>query len=143
MKSLLCACIMGLGAIASSGCGSSAGAKSVIGSYDVMISSLGKSDPDVMTVSEGVGGKLLLTFVAGVTTDPGGPNPNGLKADLHGGSMVSLDLQPVHIDHSTGLVDGNVTGMGTLMGDGSCDLTLHFTAGDGTMQDYEVMGAKE
>jgi hypothetical protein len=143
MKSLLCVCVMGFGAIASSGCGSSASAKSVIGSYDVMISSMGKSDPDVMTVAEGTGGKLLLTFVAGVTTDPTGLNANGLRADLHGSSMLSLEMQPVHIDHSTGAVDGSASGMGTLMGDGSCDITLHFTDGAGATQDYEIMGAKE
>ncbi|HWE29410.1 MAG TPA: hypothetical protein VHB97_15480 [Polyangia bacterium] len=117
----------------------------VIGSYSVMISSMGKSDPDVMTVSPGTDGKLLLTFAAGVTTDVGAPNANGLRADFNDSSKVSLASQPVHIDHSTGSVSGNVTGDGVLNGDGSCDVTLHFAGGSSgpATQDYEITGNKE
>jgi hypothetical protein len=145
MKSLLCACIISYCAVASSGCDSSAAGKAVIGSYSVMISSMGKSDPDVMTVSPGTDGKLLLTFVAGVTTDVGAVNANGLRADFADSSKVSLASQPVHIDHSTGSVSGLVTGDGVLNGDGSCDVTLHFAndSGVGGTQDYEISGTKE
>lgn len=144
MKSLLCGCIISYCAIASSGCNSSAAGQAVLGSYSVMISSMGKSDPDVMTVSPGTDGKLLFTFAAGVTTDVGAVNANGLRADFDDSSKVSLVSQPVHIDHSTGSVSGNVTGEGVLNGDGSCDVTLHFTGGavDPT-QDYEIAGTKE
>ncbi|MGZ3427341.1 MAG: hypothetical protein ACXVCV_11865 [Polyangia bacterium] len=145
MKSLLCGCIISYCAIASSGCGSSAAGKELLGTYSVMISSMGKSDPDVMTVSPGTDDKLLFTFVAGVTTDVGAVDANGLRADLKNSSQISLDAQPVHIDHSTGSVSGNVTGEGTLSGDGTCDVTLHFTtdAGTGGVQDYVISGMKD
>ncbi|MCU1283563.1 MAG: hypothetical protein JWM53_7109 [bacterium] len=145
MKSLLCGCIISYCAIASSGCGSSAAGKALLGTYSVMISSMGKSDPDVMTVSPGTDDKLLLTFVAGVTTDVGAVNANGLRADLNDSSKVSLSAQPVHIDHSTGSVSGKVTGDGALNGDGTCDVTLHFVtdAGVGGTQDYVISGMKE
>ena len=110
-----------------------------------MITSMGKTDPDLMTVSPSVGGNLLLTFAAGVTTDVGAVNANGLRADLMDSSKLTLASQPVHIDHSTGSVSGTVTGDGVLNSDGSCDVTLHFTsdAGVGTPQDYEITGSKE
>ena len=53
-----------------------------------MISSMGKSDPDVMTVSPGTDDKLLLTFAAGITTDVGAVNANGLRADFKDSSKV-------------------------------------------------------
>ena len=61
--------------------------------------------------------------------------------------MVTLDLQPAHIDHSTGELDGNLTGMGSINGDGSCDITLHFTADNpptsgSSMTDYVITGSK-
>jgi hypothetical protein len=143
MKSLLCGCIITYCAVASSGCGSNAAGKELLGSYSVMISSMGKSDPDLMTVSPATGDKLLFTFAAGITTDVGAANANGLRVNLTN-SMVSLDAQPAHIDHSTGSLSGMVTGMGTLNGDGTCDVTLHFVGDDGTAtQDYEIAGAKE
>ena len=108
-----------------------------------MISSMGKSDPDVMTVSPGTGGTLLLTFAAGVTTDVGAVDADGLRAQLKDSSKVSLAAQPVHIDHSTGSVSGTTTGDGVLNGDGSCDVTLHFTSDSGATQDYEISGSKE
>jgi hypothetical protein len=144
MKSLLCGCAIIYCAIASLGCGSSTAGKALLGSYSVMISSMGKSDPDVMTVSPGTEDALLFTFVAGITTDVGAVNANGLRADLKGSSMVTLDAQPAHIDHSTGSLSGTVTGSGTLNGDGSCDIMLHFVSDDMvTTQDYEVSGSKE
>lgn len=145
MKSLLCACIISYCAIASSGCDSSAAGSAVIGSYGVTISSMGKSDPDLMTVSPGSDGKLLFTFAAGVTTDVGAVNANGLRADFNDSSKVSLSPQPAHIDHSTGSLSGTVTGQGVLNGDGSCDVTLHFSndAAGGALQDYEIVGNKE
>lgn len=137
-----CVCIIAYCAFASTGCGSSASSKSLIGSYQVMISSMGKSDPDVMTVTPGMNDKMLLTFSAGILTDTTGPNPDGLISSLHDSSMLTLDMQPVHIDHSTGYQDGNVTGMGVLMPDGSCDVTLHFSSASGATQDYEITGMK-
>ncbi len=115
----------------------------LLGSYSVMISSMGKSDPDVMTVSPGMDDKLLLTFAAGITTDVGAVNANGLRADFKDSSKLALQMQPVHIDHSTGSQSGNVTGDGTLQGDGTATVTLHFTAAGGVMQDYEISGTKQ
>ena len=144
MKSLLCGCTIIYCALASFGCGSSTAGKALLGSYSVMISSMGKSDPDVMTVSPGTEEKLLLTFAAGITTDVGAVNADGLRAGLADSSKVTLDAQPAHIDHSTGSLSGTVTGTGTLGGDGSCDIMLHFVADDGmTTQDYEISGSKE
>ena len=143
MKSLLCACIISYCAIASSGCGSNSAETAVLGSYSVMISSMGKTDPDLMTVSPGTDNKLLFTFAAGVTTDVGAVDANGLRADFSS-SKVSLSSQPAHIDHSTGSLSGNVTGQGVLNADGSCDIVLHFALGSmGTTQDYEIVGNKE
>jgi hypothetical protein len=130
-------------AIASSGCGSSAAGKDLLGSYTVQISTMGKSDPDVMTVSPGTDGKLLFTFAAGVTTDPGAENANGLRADLGDSSKITMKMQPVKIDHSTGYQAGSVTGDGVLLGDGTCDIFLHFTPPGGGAQDYEIIGAKQ
>jgi hypothetical protein len=144
MKSWLCACIIGYCAIASSGCGSSASSGTeLLGSYTIMIASMGKTDPDVMTVSPGSEGKLLLTFAAGITTDAAAVNANGLRADLTNSSQVTLAAQPAHIDHSTGPLDGMVTGEGVLMGDGTCDIMLHFAPSAGAApQDYEISGSK-
>jgi len=144
MKSLLCGCIITYCAIASSGCGSNAAGKAVEGEYSVTIAKDGKSDPDLMIVSPGTDGKLLFTFVAGITTDVGAVNANGLRADLKDSSRISFDMQPVHIDHSTGFVTGSVTGEGTLNGDGTCDVTLHFLPESGTdPQDYGITGTKD
>ena len=141
MKSWGAALVVGYCAIASSGCGSSAGGKDLLGSYTVQISTMGKSDPDVMTVSPSADGKFLLTFAAGVTTDVGAVDANGLRMNLSS-SKVSIDLQPVNIDHSTGYQTGKVTGDGVLMGDGTCDIFLHFMLAVGGSQDYEIVGAK-
>ena len=143
MKSLLCGCIITYCAIASSGCGSSSAGSELLGSYSVMISSMGKSDPDVMTVSPGTDEKLLFTFAAGITTDVGAINANGLRADLKSSSMITIAAQPAHIDHSTGSLSGMVTGDGSLNGDGTCDVMLHFVGDNATQQDYEISGSKE
>jgi hypothetical protein len=129
-------------ALACFGCGSSSSTKALVGSYKVDISSMGSSDPDVMTVATGASVDLLLTFAAGITTDPMGPNASGLRTDLHGTSIISLSAQPATIDHSTGTVSGSVTGTGHLNSDGSCDLFLHFTPTSGNAQDYEIKGNK-
>ena len=105
---------------------------------------MGKSDPDVMTVSPGISDALLFTFAAGITTDIDAVDADGLRAELKGSSKVTLAAQPAHIDHSTGSLSGTVTGSGTLGGDGSCDIMLHFVSDDmSTTQDYEVSGSKE
>jgi hypothetical protein len=124
---------------------SSGEGKMLVGSYSVMISSGGRSDPDVMTISQGTGRNILLTFIAGITTDAMGPNPNGLRAGLSG-INVEIKPQPCHIDHSTGNLDGTVSGMGTIMTDGSnLDFMLTFTPtnlGGTAMLNYEITGQR-
>jgi hypothetical protein len=130
-------------AIASSGCSASTAGKALVGSYNVMIASGGKSDPDVMTVTLGSGGAMLLTFEAGITTDQAGPNPDGLRATLMNSTMLTLEAQPVHIDHSTGELDGNVSGSGSIGADGTCNLKLLFTAvGSTAPSEYDVTGSR-
>jgi hypothetical protein len=143
MKSSCIILVAGYCALASSGCDSSAGGKDLLGSYTVQISTMGKSDPDVMTVSPGTDGKLLFTFAAGVTTDIGAVDANGLRADLKDSSKIEMAMQPVNIDHSTGYQTGTVTGDGVLMGDGTCDVFLHFVPPGGGTQDYEIVGTKQ
>ena len=144
MRSMKYAVLLGLLA---AGCGgdSSGEAKMLVGSYTVMIASNGKSDPDVMTIAQGTGGDILLTFLAGITTDAMGPNPNGLRCGLSG-MNVEIKSQPCHIDHSTGNLDGTVSGMGTIMPDGSAlDFMLSFmptNLGGTSMLSYEITGQR-
>lgn len=152
--------LVGMVAVSLVGCnGGTTSAKGIVGSYAVMISRDQKSDPDVMTVAVGAHATVLLTFVAGITTDPMGPNPDGLIATLDG-MQLTMKLQPAHVDHSTGLLDGMMSGDGTIAPDGSnVSLTLHFqptnfalrddagnpvTVPDGgtATLDYTVTGAK-
>jgi hypothetical protein len=127
-------------AVASSGCSSSTAGKALVGSYNVMIAAGGKSDPDIMTVSLGSNSSLLLTFAAGITTDVGGVNPDGVRATVKSATMINIDAQPAHIDHSTGQLDGSLSGAGIINSDGSCDMTLHFIVGGAATQDYAVTG---
>jgi hypothetical protein len=108
-----------------SACDQSVSSKGLTGVFDVMITQAGKSDPDVMTVSNGSGGMLLLTFIAGITTDPNGVNANGLRASLGEGGTLHLAAQPAHIDHSTGILDGDIFGDGKIE-KAMVTLTLHY-----------------
>jgi hypothetical protein len=142
-------------AMFSSGCHSSPGTDGVTGSYSVTISQGGLSDPDVVSIFPGAHDTLLLEFATGVTTDLMGPNPNGLIASWDG-MQLTLDRQPAHIEHSTGQLDGVVSGTGTLTADGSAlMLTLSFepnnliasdagtrTDGGVAILSYTVSGAK-
>jgi hypothetical protein len=124
------------------GCSSATtSAKGVVGSYMVMITNtdVNRTDSDVMTVSAGSGGDLLLTFVAGITTDIGGPNTDGLRADLKSSTEVSLASQPAHVDHSTGNLDGSISGTGTFKPDG-CDLKMMFLPAGGSAMAFEITG---
>ena len=108
------------------GCSSaSVSAKPILGNYGVMISQDGKSDPDVMSILNGSDGALLLTFIAGITTDADAPNASGLRASLGEGYTLSLAKQPAHIDHSTGLLNGTLWGDGKVTGM-DIHLTFHY-----------------
>ena len=131
-------------AVASSGCGGSSATsstKDVIGSYMVMITNtdVNRTDSDVMTVSAGSGGDILLTFVAGITTDISGPNPDGLRGTIKA-TEVTVASQPAHVDHSTGNLDGTISGTGTFKTD-SVDLKMMFEPAGGTAMAFEITGS--
>jgi hypothetical protein len=124
-----------------SACDESVSSKGITGVYDVMITQAGKSDSDVMTVSNGSNGFLLLTFIAGITTDPNGANANGLRASLGEGGTLHLNMQPAHIDHSTGNLDGEIFGDGKIE-KAMVNLTLHYLPTNfaiGTMTDGGIV----
>ena len=110
--------------------------KSLSGNYAVTITTMGRSDPDFLTVSAGAMSKVLFTFTAGITTDPMGPNPSGLRASLDG-AMLKLDAQPARIEHSTGTIEGTVTGTGTLTRDGVVALTMHLAPSNFAIQNVD------
>jgi hypothetical protein len=142
MKPMRCASLVLYCAIASSGCGSSAGTpKGILGSYAVMVSSGAKVDSDVMTVTQGAGDSLLLTFEFGITTDAGTPNADGLRAALSG-TKLTVGLQPAHVDQSSGKIDGNISGSGTLKSTGDCELMFNFTPTSGSALALQVSGSK-
>src|SRR5688572_30835565 len=95
-------------------CEDSVSATSVLGSYEVMISSMGRSDPTILSILTGSQGTLLLSFTAGITTDVGAPNAAGLRANLSAGPKLTLQRQPAHIEHSTGILNGTIFGEGTV-----------------------------
>jgi hypothetical protein len=136
MKCSLCVGIIYC-ALASLGCGSSASGKALLGSYSVMVASMGRTDPDVLTVSPGSNGTLLLTFTQGITTDAVGQDPNGLRATISGSTMLMIATQPVHVDHPLGPLDGNMDGMGTIATDGTVNLTFHFAPTNFTVRDAD------
>jgi hypothetical protein len=99
--------------------------KGVIGNYNVMISQNGKSDPDVMSILTGSNNSLLISFIAGISTDADGPNPTGLRASIGQGQSITISKQPAHIDHSTGKLNGTLWGEGKVTGF-DVTMTLHY-----------------
>jgi hypothetical protein len=137
--------LLTLCAVLASGCGGSGpGAQpgAFVGSYTVVITSNGKTDMDEMTITQGSGSAVLLSFVFGFST---------IRANVIGSTDLVLPRQTLHVDHSTGVSDGQATGDGTLMMDGSFDMTIHLTGtgigpipdgGTMPMVDYHVTGTK-
>lgn len=134
------------------GCNDNSSAlKALVGPYSVTIERAdlaGQMDPDVMTVAVGKSQTMLLLFEVGISTDAMGPNPNGLISRLEG-MDVKLENQPAHIDHSTGKLDGSLTGDGTITPDGSAvTINLHFVPTNfaipngGTSLEYTISGGK-
>ena len=137
---------------AAGGCASAVDPKLVYGTYTVMVSAFGKSDPTIVVASEGSDGTILLNFTYGITTDYNAVNASGLRSHVDG-SELKLDSQPLHVDHSTGAIDGTVIGVGTA-GGAKLALTLKVTPSNvttingmpyvaGTTIDYEVDGPKQ
>jgi hypothetical protein len=127
------------------GCSSPPSSKQAVGAYTVMITLNGVSDPDIMVISPGDDGTILITFTAGITTDAGAPNANGLRADLKSETQFTLKPQPAHIDHSTGNLSGSVSGTGSVTADGSVMLDLSYAPTNGTagMLAFTVSGSRQ
>jgi hypothetical protein len=147
-----------------SACSDNVSGKSIMGNYAVMISQNGKSDPDIMTILQGSDGVMLLTFIAGISTDADAVNATGLRASLGEGYTLTLAKQPAHIEHSTGLLNGTIWGNGKVTGM-DVNLTLHYLPtnfainqmqdadggvvltrpdmGPATTLDYDVTGSKQ
>jgi hypothetical protein len=141
-------------AIASSGCGSSGSSmmtsapstKGLVGSYMVMITNDSHTDSDVMTVTAGTDDDLLLTFTAGITTDVAGPNPDGLRTslkaatDVKGETDATIAAQQAFVDHSTGSLEGSISGTGTFKTDG-IDFKMTFLPMGGSSMAFEITGS--
>jgi hypothetical protein len=136
------------------GCARTVDPELVYGSYSVMVSAFGKTDPTVVVAGKGADGVILLNFTHGFTTDYGAINGTGLRVDLDG-DRLELAQQPVHVDHSSGEIDGTLTGIGTT-GGASLSLTLKVLPSNiilqdangqplpaGSTIDYEVAGPKD
>jgi hypothetical protein len=107
------------------GCNNNNELKMLVGPYAVTVDRMDlmgqpnhTPDTDVMSISIGRNSTMLLLFETGISTDPGGPNPNGLIATLDG-MNVKLDTQPANVDYSTGAYMGTLVGTGTIAPDGS------------------------
>lgn len=147
----LLACVTGAGF--SSGCANAVDATLLYGTYNVSVSAFGKSDDTIVSISEGSDSVLLFHFTHGFTTDYDAKNATGLRVGLDGSTLI-VDMQPVHVEHSSGTIDGTVTGTGST-GGASVDLVLKvlptnvaIVGPDGTplpagsTVDYTVKGSK-
>jgi hypothetical protein len=155
---------VGLILVLVSACDENVSAKSVIGNYDVMISAMGKSDPDVLSIVTGHAGVLIFSFSAGITTDADAVNASGLRVTLGDGYALTMAMQPAHIDHPLGLLNGSIYGSGKASGN-MLMMTLHYAptnfaigqstdadggivlmrkdAGPGNTLDYDLTGQKQ
>jgi hypothetical protein len=119
-------CFLTLAGVGVSACSSaSVSTKPILGNYNVTIAQSGKTDTDVMSIISGSEGTLLITFIAGITTDSDAPNATGLRATVGEGYTITLAKQPAHIDHSTGLLNGTLWGDGKVTGM-DIHLTFHY-----------------
>ena len=143
------AAVLGGGA----GCANAVDEKLLLGTYSVMVSAFDKSDPAFVVASEG-DDAILFNFTYGFYTDYGAENATGVRSHIDGDKLV-IDEQPIHVDHSTGRIDGTLTGVGTT-GSTSLDLTFHVLPSNvilkdpngqplpaGTTVDYEVTGPRQ
>jgi hypothetical protein len=137
------------------GCSSNSESKALYGTtFDLNVSAFGKTDPTTAVVDQGDKSDLVFQFTYGFFTEPGDVNDTGLQVELKG-TTLTVNTQPIHVDHSTGPIDGTVTGSGTLNGT-SLNLTLNVLPSDftifdanhnpvaaGTTVDYTITGTQE
>jgi hypothetical protein len=127
------------------GCNSSSDAKKFYGStYDMQVTAFGKMDEDTAAISEGSDGVLVFDFTYGFTTMSGDPNETGLRVKLSG-DKLTIASQPIHVDYSTGVYDGTVTGTGKVATT-MLTMTLDVVPMDttiGSMVEYDVTGTQQ
>jgi hypothetical protein len=113
----------------------------VIGTYEVTVTRDGRTDSVLMDVEPGWQSDLVLNFTDGFSTPATGSNSTGLRANLDGG--LNVIAQPCHVTHSSGVLDGSISGKGRL--DGTLSITLNFSPtnlpGTTSLQ-YELEGSK-
>jgi hypothetical protein len=144
--------LLGLGAVPS-GCARAVDPMLFYGTYPVSVTAFGKSDPTIVVVSDGREGDILFNFTHGFTTEYGAPNATGVRVALDDAELV-VESQPIHVEHSSGTIDGTMTGRGTTSGQ-DIDLTLSVVPTNviilgpdgqplppGTTVDYVVKGQK-
>jgi hypothetical protein len=134
------------------GCNDNNELKLLVGSYAVSVTRAdlpGKMDPDILTMSIGKDSTLLMLFEVGISTDAMGMNPNGLISRVEDGMNLKLDKQAIHVDYANGVIDGSVTGDGTIdMMGTTMTLNLHvtptnFATPDGSPTlEYSISGGK-
>jgi hypothetical protein len=135
-----------LGSLVLVGCANAVDEQLLLGTYQVTVSANNKTDPAFVVASAG-DGAVLFNFTYGFYTDYGAPNATGIRGDIDG-DQIDFKSQPIHVDHSTGQIDGTLTGVGKQDGM-NLGLTFHVTptnvaapAGSPTY-DYEIDGPRQ
>lgn len=102
------------------GCRKPVGPEDFAGTYDVMIEANGLADRTRMFASPGASGTVLLDFTFGISQ---------LRCRITSPEGLALDSQSARVQHSTGTMDGVVSGEGTISTEGAVDLTLEVETG--------------
>jgi hypothetical protein len=104
------------------GCRKPVGPEDFAGTYEVMIEANGQSDRTRMFASPGSSGTVLLDFTFCISQ---------LRCRITSPEGLALDSQSARVQHSTGTMDGMVSGEGTINAEGAVDLTLQVETGGG------------
>lgn len=113
MRYLLMAACLVFGATAATGCKDDFDFSKVVGSYNADVTMFDKTDENILTLTQGTKGSLLFSFTTGLRTDPEGPSPNGLRAQIKSGDDLKFAPQPAFVDHANGSAKGTLSGSGT------------------------------
>ncbi|HEX2573445.1 MAG TPA: hypothetical protein VH877_28105 [Polyangia bacterium] len=112
MRGLLA--VLGFGLVAG-GCHKPVGPEDFAGTYEVLIEANGQADRTRMYASPGSSGTVLLDFTFGISQ---------LRCRIVQPDRLVLDTQTARVEHSTGIMDGALSGEGTINAQGAVDLTL-------------------